>query len=434
MVERVTSLAVHEDSVIVTAEGGLYQVREGDRTRLAALPADLRDPARHHSLAGGSRILFGTSQGLFVLDGTQLLPDEGLHALLGPTKDVRQVAVSADGRWAAAAATGLFVRSPEVGWARAQPRDGRRGWALRDVHGVAFDDRQRLWFANPQGVGVLGPEGWSLFTEQDGLPYNEFTTMSAGQKGAVWLGTDHGAIHFDGRDWRYRMSPRWLPDNRVHGIAVAPDGKTWLATAAGVGLLEGRPMTLAQKAQFFEEEIQKYHLRTPFGYVDSVRLNRAGDKSEWTQRDSDNDGLWTAMYGAGECFAYASDSGRSGETAGQPCLRGSPIPQPGDSRRISSRAARFSCSDHPADQRSRSEPALHSRAGSRASGTRPVVESDSATLAHQRRRQSGTGSATRVLTNWTVTTSCMPATTTWLPRLPQRSSESVTWWWPSRII
>jgi hypothetical protein len=37
-----------------------------------------------------------------------------------------------------------------------------------------------------------------------------------------------------------------------------------------------------------------------------VNLKRAGDLSEWTQHDSDNDGLWTAMYGAGECFAYAA--------------------------------------------------------------------------------------------------------------------------------
>jgi hypothetical protein len=102
------------------------------------------------------------------------------------------------------------------------------------------------------------------------------------------------------------MAPRWLPDNHVHGIAVAPNGNTWLATAAGVGLLESRPMSLARKARFFEEEIEKYHLRTPFGYVNSVRLSSVGDKSQWTQHDSDNDGLWTAMYGAGECFAYAA--------------------------------------------------------------------------------------------------------------------------------
>ena len=33
---------------------------------------------------------------------------------------------------------------------------------------------------------------------------------------------------------------------------------------------------------------------------------RPGDKSDIIYGDSDNDGLWTAMYGAGECFAYAA--------------------------------------------------------------------------------------------------------------------------------
>ena len=35
-------------------------------------------------------------------------------------------------------------------------------------------------------------------------------------------------------------------------------------------------------------------------------LTRAGDRSSAVQHDSDNDGLWTAMYGAGECFAFAA--------------------------------------------------------------------------------------------------------------------------------
>ena len=65
-------------------------------------------------------------------------------------------------------------------------------------------------------------------------------------------------------------------------------------------------MSLAQKAKVFEEAIDKYHRRTPYGYVLSVALNNPGDVSQWTQHDSDNDGLWTSMYGAGECFAYAA--------------------------------------------------------------------------------------------------------------------------------
>ena len=37
-----------------------------------------------------------------------------------------------------------------------------------------------------------------------------------------------------------------------------------------------------------------------------VVLTRPGDKSEIAYHPSDNDGLWTSMYGAGECFAFAA--------------------------------------------------------------------------------------------------------------------------------
>ena len=65
-------------------------------------------------------------------------------------------------------------------------------------------------------------------------------------------------------------------------------------------------MTLAEKAAFYEDEMEKYIRRTPFGYVSEATLPKAGDKSEIVLTDSDNDGLWTSMYGAGECFAYAA--------------------------------------------------------------------------------------------------------------------------------
>ena len=35
-------------------------------------------------------------------------------------------------------------------------------------------------------------------------------------------------------------------------------------------------------------------------------MEKPGVKKNWKQYDSDNDGLWTSMYGAGECFAYAA--------------------------------------------------------------------------------------------------------------------------------
>ena len=35
-------------------------------------------------------------------------------------------------------------------------------------------------------------------------------------------------------------------------------------------------------------------------------MRKVGDKASANPQDSDNDGLWTSMYGAGECFAYAA--------------------------------------------------------------------------------------------------------------------------------
>ena len=218
--------------------------------------------------------------------------------------EVRQTAEHPDGRVAVAAASGLYLRDAAGRWQALTPRTANRSWAPTDVRGVAFDSRGRLWFASPHGVGCYDG-AWKLYTGVDGLPYDDFTTMVAGAGEAVWFGTRRGAIRFDGNIWEYRQGLRWLPHDEIRRIAVDKDGGAWFATPKGVGVIHRRPVSLPEKARFFEEEIDKRHRRTPFGYVDSVTLPGPGDKSHWAQHDSDNDGLWTSMYGAGECFAYA---------------------------------------------------------------------------------------------------------------------------------
>ncbi len=218
----------------------------------------------------------------------------------------RQVAHAADGRVAEARADGLFLKRGSGAWERLLPTADSRSWAPVDVRGVAFDSKGRLWFASPQGTGVLDGDKWTLYTGADGLPYDDFTTMAAGENGVVWFGTKIGAIRFDGTTWEYRQGLRWLPNDEVRSIAVNANGDAWIATPGGLALIARKPMTLAEKARFFESEIDKRHRRTPYEYVHSVVLKRPGDVSEWAQTDSDNDGLWTSMYGAGECFAYAA--------------------------------------------------------------------------------------------------------------------------------
>jgi hypothetical protein len=122
----------------------------------------------------------------------------------------------------------------------------------------------------------------------------------------VWFGTRLGAVRFEQAEWHYRQGPRWLPDDEIRNFAIDTQGNAWFITPAGVGLIERRTMTLAEKAEHYENEIDRYIRRTPFGYVAEASLPKAGDRSSAIAHDSDNDGLWTAMYGAGECFAYAA--------------------------------------------------------------------------------------------------------------------------------
>lgn len=219
---------------------------------------------------------------------------------------IRQAALAPDGALWVASSGGLHSQAGS-GWnpVRAAGTQGR-DWTPEEVLGVAFDSRGRPWFAARDRVGVKDGEKWTFFEGRDGLPWNDFTGVSAGADGSVWFGTRLGAIRFDGREWHYRQGPRWLPSDDVRQIAVNAPGDAWMATADGVGWIERRPFTLAEKAVVYEREIDQHIRRTPFGYVAVAPLKVPGDRASADPDDDDNDGLWTAMYGAGECFAWAA--------------------------------------------------------------------------------------------------------------------------------
>ncbi len=217
-----------------------------------------------------------------------------------------QIAQSQESRLVAATSKGLLEKTP-TGFKPIVVDDQMgRQWAVDDVRGVAFDSEGQLWFATLAGVGCETHEGWKFYTGQDGLPYNDFTCAAAGPDGTVWFGTRMGAVRYDNQGWAYRQGLGWLPNDEIRSVAVDANGDAWFATADGVGCIERRMMTLAEKADIYEEEMEKYIRRTKYGYVSEVHLDAPGDKSHINYSDSDNDGLWTSMYGAGECFAYAA--------------------------------------------------------------------------------------------------------------------------------
>jgi len=143
----------------------------------------------------------------------------------------------------------------------------------------------------------------------EAAPAGDFTCSAVASDGARWLGTRTGVIREDpaagASDRRqYFAGWRYLPDDDVRNLA--PDGSRgmWIRTRTGVSHIEMRPMTLEQKAAYFDERIHQRHDR--YGLIASSRLRVPGDLSTNQLDPSDNDGLWTAIYAASQCFRYAA--------------------------------------------------------------------------------------------------------------------------------
>ena len=128
------------------------------------------------------------------------------------------------------------------------------------------------------------------------------TAWTLTQDGVLWLGTPHGLWRFTRSGWEYFAGKRYLPSDQVTGLAPAPNG-VYVRTASGQTRIELASMTLAEKAGIFEERVELRHNR--HGMVADSHLTRPGDLSSNQMVSSDNDGLWTAMYGASQCFRYA---------------------------------------------------------------------------------------------------------------------------------
>ncbi len=134
-------------------------------------------------------------------------------------------------------------------------------------------------------------------------PTTDITVIHSESPSVTWIGTRQGAIRLSGNNQvrEYLSGGRWLPDDHVTGIGFGGNA-TWIETPKGLARIEYTPMTLDAKSRAFVDRIQARHNR--WGLTADSNLRVPGDVSTNQMVSSDNDGLWTAMYVAAECFRY----------------------------------------------------------------------------------------------------------------------------------
>lgn len=137
------------------------------------------------------------------------------------------------------------------------------------------------------------------------IPWDRVNVIARRTESEVWVGTDQGAVCLTGSGDRteYFAGRRWLPNDRVTGFAFDPvESVVWIETESGFSAFQRQPMTLEEKALFFQRRVRTRHVR--HGLTSASRLDVPGDPDTNRTISSDNDGLWTAMYLASECFRY----------------------------------------------------------------------------------------------------------------------------------
>jgi hypothetical protein len=198
---------------------------------------------------------------------------------------------------------GLFVETGKNTWIQELPYDDNYSWALKNVTALTVDANGNLWFGSKEGIGRNTKGTWHLYTGKEGVPYTHFTCASAGIDGAVWFGTERGAIRAENDYFYYRATRRWLPDDHVNDIAVDNEGTAWIATNKGIGQIMNKVMTYEEKAAYFTQLTEERHNR--MGFICQNQLNEQFNLDSYELAISDNDGQYTAMYGAAQAFRYA---------------------------------------------------------------------------------------------------------------------------------
>jgi len=165
------------------------------------------------------------------------------------------------------------------------------------------DNLQKIVTRFPKGSAEV-PEFVS--TASDYAEHNQAVTAD----GALWEITDYGVLRtYNDAPTKRDCEQRFMGDRYFYSadttdgkvLAIFPDGENgiWTVMSDGYTHISMEKISGRDKATAMSAVTQEHVAR--HGMVsDAVNYN-----GQWRTFDNDNDGLWTAMYGAGELMRYA---------------------------------------------------------------------------------------------------------------------------------
>ena len=246
-----------------------------------------------HGLPHASLFAGGEDFHFLISDGEQLvyLDQSGNKIWNGTLKDVHQI------RYLPKKKSFLIVTSEVL----AEYSPGQPNLNIRyEGHGITC--ATAISKGDEVVIGTASGYLW-LYDKRliSALPCPEITDVKE-INGQLWFGSANGAFYLNNKGkYSYFAGERWLPGNRVLAMEAGPEKSVLVLTDKGLAQLFFNPMTLEEKALFYEKQVREKNIRYGFncssvGIPDGYSSGRTGNQP--------SDNLWTGMYLAAELFRF----------------------------------------------------------------------------------------------------------------------------------
>lgn len=115
-----------------------------------------------------------------------------------------------------------------------------------EVKAIRADRAGMIWVATPHGAMRYDGLEWRTFTTADGLVSDDVTCILEDRTGALWFGTSSGLSRFDGTSWTTYSTAQGLVSNHIWNLIEDRQGDIWVATSLGASRFDGTGWTTHQ--------------------------------------------------------------------------------------------------------------------------------------------------------------------------------------------
>ena len=297
---KVSKLFARNGKLYAAVNNSLAEVKKGKIKKIA----DFEAPVVDISVALDGSFWLITENALFLMENGEFkeivdLPEETvcLAALDNKAKYAETVYVGS-------LVEGLMsMKGKRRHWAELLPNV--TGVSSQKINCIQIDALGHLWVGSDEGLNIYdGKNYWFNGNDFYSVPTGSFNDMFFAKDGKKYFATNTGVITLIEGKISYFSFGAWLMHPTVTKIAVSDNGTIAAVTPRGIGVITSKYMTLEEKANHYDEMAVKYFTRNEGYQVDRV-LRKYGDLESGWLPNSDNDGLFTGLYCASQCFRYA---------------------------------------------------------------------------------------------------------------------------------